>query len=474
MKTTELMHALEKARPDMLEAAAPSVQADAPAPDVSGALRRIRGGQSDDAVRVPAVTIQQTKRPRLVTAMLTACSVAACAAVVTGLAFLIRNTGDTVEMSSNVAIQFASETAPVSEASAAEQAQPAMTTAPGDPASAVQLPFLDTKPVTHTVTYIAGQTTAARSNAVPVADAQNTDPAADQTDAVPQTTAKPEKDVPKTTAPPEETDPPKPVTKDALIKITLLEITIPENISGEFRFEISDGAVRLDAPKLIPEKECGVFVLALIRTGVSDDEFTLYLVNDKNGKRATAGTYRWDRHDIVTPLNADMEKAFLATGSEPEPYVPALKTLPAPSFIYQWNSDQYMTLDTALHHASATAWKNQRMADGDRALYAEDNDGFLWLDKHADSAHYLWFMYEADGYVPEVRRVEITENGIRIEAVLVPADVQGKVRVMIPLNVETPASWFEDATDQWQLSISGTISRATEKPAEVNWTWYVD
>ena len=141
MKTTELMHALEKARPDMLEAAAPSVQADAPAPDVSGALRRIRGGQSDDAVRVPAVTIQQTKRPRLVTAMLTACSVAACAAVVTGLAFLIRNTGDTVEMSSNVAIQFASETAPVSEASAAEQAQPAMTTAPGDPASAVQLPF---------------------------------------------------------------------------------------------------------------------------------------------------------------------------------------------------------------------------------------------------------------------------------------------------------------------------------------------
>ncbi|MBR5722767.1 MAG: hypothetical protein IKX57_03995 [Oscillospiraceae bacterium] len=473
MKTTELMRAMEEARPDMLEAAAPSVSGSGSKPDLSGVLSKIRGGQPETEVRVPAVTIRQTKRPRLITAMLTACSVAACAAVVTGLAFLIRNTGDTVEMSSNVAVQFASETAPDN---AAEQVtgQPAVTTVPGNPASAVQLPFLDTKPVTHTVTYIAGQTTAARSNAVPVADAQNTDPAADQTDAVPQTTAKPEKDVPKTTAPPEETDPPKPVTKDALTKITLLEITIPDNISGEFRFEISDGAVRLDAPKLIPEKECGVFVLALIRTGVSDDEFTLYLVNDKNGKRATAGTYRWDRHDIVTPLNADMEKAFLTTGSEPEPYVPALKTLPAPSFIYQWNSDQYQTFDTALHHESAAAWKNRRMADGDRALYADDSDGFLWLDKHADSAHYLWFMYEADGYVPEVRRVEITENGIRIEAVLVPADVQGKVRVMIPLNVETPASWFADSADQWQLSISGTISRATEKPADVNWNWDVD
>ncbi len=472
MKTTELMHALEEARPDMLEAAAPSVQAES-RPDVSGVLSKIRGGQPETEVRVPAVTIRQTKRPRLITAMLTACSVAACAAVVTGLAFLIRNTGDTVEMSSNVAVQFASEPA---QDSAAEQVtgQPAVTTAPGNPASAVHLPFVDTGLGTHRVSYIAGQTTASRSNAVPVADAQNTDPAADQTNADPQTTAKPETAVPKTTAPPEETDPPKPVTKDALTRITHLKIDIPENISGEFRFEISDGAVRLDAPQLIPEKECGVFEFALIRTGVSDDEFTLYLVNDKNGKKATAGTYRWDRHDIVTPLNADMEKAFLATGSDPEPYVPALKTLPAPSFIYQWNSDQYQTFDTALHHESAAAWKNRRMADGDRALYAEDNDGFLWLDKHADSAHYLWFMYEADGYVPEVRRVEITENGIRIEAALVPADVQGKVRVMIPLNAETPASWFADSADQWQLSISGTISRATEKPAEVNWTWYVD
>ena len=473
MKTTELMRAMEEARPDMLEAAAPSVQADAPAPDVSGALRRIRGGQSDDAVRVPAVTIQQTKRPRLITAALTACSVAACAAVVTGLAFLIRNTGDTVEMSSNVAIQFASETAPVSEASAAEQAQPAVTTAPGDPASAVQLPFLDTKPVTHTVTYIAGQTTAARSNAVPVADAQNTDPAADQTDAVPQTTAKPEKEVPKTTAPPEETDPPKPVTKDALTKITLLEITIPDNISGEFRFEISDGAVRLDAPKLIPEKECGVFVLALIRTGVSDDEFTLYLVNDKNGKRATAGTYRWDRHDIVTPLNADMEKAFLATGSEPEPYVPAGEILPTASFI-QWTSGQYDTLDTKLHHGSNGAWANGGMPTDNRVVVFDNADVMHWIDEHADSVHFLWFMYEADGYVPEVRRVEITENGIRIEAVLVPEHVHDKVHVMIPLNAETPASWFEDATDQWQLSITKKIDKATGKPVEVYWNWDVD
>ena len=470
MKANDLMSAMEQARPETIEAAAPSVQANAARPDISDVLGRIRGEHTDGGFRAPAaVTVKQTKHPRLITALLAGCSIAACAAVVTGLAFLIRDSGEIIETSNDIAVQFPDETAspekepavePDSGQTAALQTEYTARTEPVSGESLTEAKHTArTEPVSGTV----------QSDAQP---AQKT--AADQTDAVPQTTAKPETAVPKTTAPPEETDPPKPVTKDALTRITHLKIDIPENISGEFRFEISDGAVRLDAPQLIPEKECGVFEFALIRTGVSDDEFTLYLVNDKNGKKATAGTYRWDRHDIVTPLNADMEKAFLATGSEPEPYVPALKTLPAPSFIYQWNSDQYQTFDTVLHHESAAVWKNQRMADGDRALYAEDNDGFLWLDKHADSAHYLWFMYEADGYVPEVRRVEITENGIRIEAVLVPADVQGKVRVMIPLNAETPASWFADSTDQWQLSISGTISRATDKPAEVNWNWDVD
>ena len=74
--------------------------------------------------------------------------------------------------------------------------------------------------------------------------------------------------------------------------------------------------------------------------------------------------------------------------------------------------------------------------------------------------------------------MELTDNlgskTIQIHAILVPSDVQGKVRVMIPLNAETPASWFEDATEQWQLIMPAEKGYTTEKPIAVNWYWIVD
>ena len=98
MKAADLMRAMES-RPDALEAAAPSLHGSDRKPDISDVLGRIRGGQTQPDFQAPAPKIVQTKHSRLVPAMLTACSIAACAAVVTGLAFLIRDSHEAVESS---------------------------------------------------------------------------------------------------------------------------------------------------------------------------------------------------------------------------------------------------------------------------------------------------------------------------------------------------------------------------------------
>ena len=53
MKANDLMSAMEQAHPEAIEAAAPSVPANAARPDVSDVLGRIREEQTDGGFRAP-------------------------------------------------------------------------------------------------------------------------------------------------------------------------------------------------------------------------------------------------------------------------------------------------------------------------------------------------------------------------------------------------------------------------------------
>lgn len=464
MKAADLMRAMES-RPDALEAAAPSLHGSDRKPDISDVLSRIRGGQTQSDFQAPAPKIVQTKHSRLVPAMLTACSIAACAAVVTGLAFLIRDSHEAVESSdAAMLIPAGTEEAVTKEivkeqsAEAAEsEAEAAPMTEPADGAHPQNdlVVTAETEPVSGTV----------KSEAQP---APNTEPADAE---APLVTAK---TVP-TTAVRQQSD-------ETLVRITYKIPNLSILMPGMIRIELYDYA---DGKKISgfdlfsgePDGDSGL-VEVVIPDGTTHIVAAMYC--DETNKKAEIGTFPIKiQNGAAEPIKMHIDSALNTVSTVTE--VPAVSqpvfrtlekdhTLPAPSFIYQWNSDQYQSLDTALHYESAAELKNKRMSDGDWALYAEHNDGFRYLDEHADSVSYLWFMYEADGAVPEVRQMEISDqSGIWIKAALCPADVHGKVRVMIPLDEEVPA-WIGDVTDQWRLEL---VENGVFKHDPIQTHWYM-
>lgn len=471
MKAAELMRAMET-RPDMLEAAAPAPQGSGRKPDISDVLDRIHGRQTQLDSRVPALKIEQTKHSRLVPALLTACSIAACAAVVTGLAFLIRDSHEAVE-SSDAATLLSAGTdeadadlaaEPVTEQSAEiaeSEAEAAPQTEPTDGAEAQSNIIVTdkTEPVSGTV----------RSEAQPV---QNTEPVSADAEA-PLVTAK---TVPTAARQPEDETlvritykiPNLSILMPGMIHIELFDYANGEKISG---FDLFSGE---------PDGDSGL-VWVVIPDGTTHIIAAMYC--DETNKKAEIGTFPVKvQNGAAEPIKMHIDSALneVCTVTEsPAISQPVFRTLekyhdtPAPSFIYQWNSDQYQSLDTVLHYESAAELKNKRMSNGDRAIYAEANDGFRYLDEHADSVSYLWFMYEADGAVPEVRQMEISDqSGIWIKAALCPADVHGKVRVMIPLDEEFPA-WIGDAAAQWRLEL---VENGTRKQDVIgtHWYWRID
>lgn len=468
MKAADLMRAMES-RPDALEAAAPSLHGSDRKPDISDVLGRIRGGQTQPDFQAPAPKIVQTKHSRLVPAMLTACSIAACAAVVTGLAFLIRDSHEAVESSdAAMLIPAGTEEAdadiaaePVTEQSAEiaeSEAEAAPQTEPTDGAEAQNdlVVTAETEPVSGTV----------KSEAQP---APNTEPADAE---APLVTAK---TVP-TTAVLQQND-------ETIVRITYKIPNLSVLMPGMIRIELYDYA---DGKKISgfdlfsgePGGDSGL-VEVVIPDGTTHIIAAMYC--DETNKKAEIGTFPVKvQNGAAEPIKMHIFSALneVCTVTESpaisQPVFRTLEkdhTLPAPSFIYQWNSDQYHALDTELHYESAAEWKNNRMmGGGDWALYAEHNDGFRYLDEHADSVSYLWFMYEADGAVPEVRQMEISDqSGIWIKAALCPADVHGKVRVMIPLDEEVPA-WIGDVTDQWRLEL---VENGVFKHDPIQTHWYM-
>lgn len=466
MKAADLMRAMES-RPDALEAAAPSLRGSDRKPDISDVLGRIRGGQTQPDFQAPAPKIVQTKHSRLVPAMLAACSIAACAAVVTGLAFLIRDSHEAVESSDAAMLIPAGTEEAVTEeivkeqsAEAAEsESEAAPMTEPADGAHPQNnlIVTAETEPVSGTV----------KSEAQP---APNTEPAPADAEA-PLVTAK---TVP-TTAVHQQSD-------EALVRITYKIPKLSVLMPGMIRIELYDYA---DGKKITgfdlfsgePGGDSG-FVEVVIPDGTNRIIATMYC--DETNKKAEIGTFPIKvQNGAAEPIKMHIDSALneVCTVTEsPAISQPVFRTIekyhdtPAPSFIYQWNSDQYQSIDTVLHYESAAELKNKRMSDGDRAIYTEANDGFRYLDEHADSVSYLWFMYEADGAVPEVRQMEISDqSGIWIKAALCPADVHGKVRVMIPLDEEVPA-WIGDVTDQWRLEL---VEDGVFKHDPIQTHWYM-
>ena len=471
MKAADLMRAMDS-RPDALEAAAPSPRNGDRKPDISAVLGKIRGDQQQSDIQAPAVKIEQAKRPRLIPALLAGCSIAACAAVVTGLAFFIRDSHGTAEQSSDVAMMQDSTgeadedlaVEPVSEqtAEAAEsEAESATKTEPAehDDTQNNLIVTAKTEPVSGT----------AQSDAQP---APKTEPASSDT-AIPTVTAK---TVP-TTAVHQQND-------ETLVRITYQIPNFSVLMPGMFHIELFDYAdsKKISGFDLFSGEPGGDFGIVEVVIPDGTTQIIAALYNNENNQKAEIGTFPIKvQNGAAEPIKLHIADALdkLCTAEPAQTEIPVLRTiekdhtLPAPSFIYQWNSDQYQALDTALHYESAAAWKNRRMSDGDRAIYAETNDGFRYLDEHADSVSYLWFMYEADGAVPEVRQMEISDqSGIWIKAALCPADVHGKVRVMIPLDEEVPA-WIGDVTDQWRLELAenGVFKH---DPIQTHWYFRID
>lgn len=503
MKATELMRALDAARPEALEAAAPSPRKRDRKPDISGVLESIRAERGVSASGI-AVT-QKSARQKVMPALLTACSIAACAAVVTGFALLIRDSQEPLEQSSDAAMEIAaggaeSETLPVTEhdmmltnASAAKAQDPATANglAPDDPRV--------TQPYPLTTAPYDSDTQAPRTETEKGASgtARNTEgPPLRTNTAARTTTGTTAKTTPRTTAP----VPP----NAAFVRV---EYKVPENISGDFSIDFYDYAssdLIASSGTIRAEKCAGVISTVEIPQQNLETNRLIAVLYDANGKKAEIGTfavqYSYNIDDkpqnSIKPITMNVEDAFRALTAEkpaettaviPQPVErPAFnvieheETLPATSFIYQWNSDQYHALDTCLYFENAALWKERRMSGGDWALYAEHNDGFRYLDEHADSdyTYYLWFMYEADGFVPEVRRIEGSDqSGYGIFAALVPADVHGKVRVMIPLGENTTLPWMNDCgmldASSWRLFTEHDDAPAG-KPIEAHWYLRID
>ena len=471
MKATELMRALES-RPEALEAAAPQTKRGNRTPDISGVLGRIRGGQGEAVFRT-APAVREQKHPRLVPAMLTVCSIAACAVVVTGFAFLIRDSHEAVE-SSDAAMQ-------TNDAAGEDTAFELVTEKPADAAA----PQTETVPKTEPAENAAAPDPAVNTaKTEPVSGNVQTDlPIAVRTEPVSA-----DNEAPAVTAKTVPTNAVRQQNNETLVRITYKIPNYSVLMPGMFHIELFNYA---DSKKFSgfdlfsgePNGDLGI-VEAVVPDGLT--HFIAVLYNNESNKKAEIGTVPVRiQNGTVEPVEMNILSALdklcyvepVQTGIPTE--TPAFRTLevyhdtPAPSFIYQWNSDQYQAIDTALHYESAAEWKNQRMSDGDRAIYAETNDGFRYLDEHADSVSYLWFMYEADGAVPEVRQMEISDqSGFWMKAALVPADVHGKVRVMIPLDEEFPA-WIGNVTEQWRLELVENGTRKQD-PVGAHWYWRID
>ena len=507
MKATELMRALDAARPEALEAAAPSPRKRDRKPDISGVLESIRAERGVSASGI-AVT-QKSPRQKVMPALLTACSIAACAAVVTGFALLIRDSQEPLEQSSDAAVQLPTETTCFGEESqaTAEAEQAAVVTAVSDDSKPlVVMTFISSQPgwqnvstktTFSTSTDHESQQTTKNLNPVQLADNKSTEgPPLRTNTAARTTTGTTAKTTPRTTAP----VPP----NAAYVRV---EYKVPENISGDFTIDFYDYAssdLIASSGTIRAEKCAGVISTVEIPQQNLETNRLIAVLYDANGKKAEIGTfavqYSYNIDDkpqnSIKPITMNVGDAFRALTAEkpaettaviPQPVErPAFnvieheETLPATSFIYQWNSDQYRDLDTCLYFESAALWKERRMSGGDWALYAEHNDGFRYLDEHADSGctYYLWFMYEADGFVPEVRRIEGSDqSGYGIFAALVPADVHGKVRVMIPLGENTTLPWMNDCgmldASSWRLFTEHDDAPAG-KPIEAHWYLRID
>lgn len=474
MKATELIRALES-RPEALEAAASSPRKNDRVPDISGVLDRIRGGQGEAVFGAAPVTVREQKRPRLVPAMLTVCSIAACAVVVTGLAFLIRDSQEAAVQSSDAAMQ-------TDDAADEDIAFELVTEQSAD----------DAAPQTETVPKTEPAENAAAPD--PTVSTAKTEPVSGnvQTDLLILTKTEPvsaDTEASLVTAKTVPTNAVRQQDDQTLVRITYKIPNYSVLMPGMFHIELLNYADSkmfsgFDLFSGEPNGDLGI-VEAAVPDGMT--HFIAVLYNDESNKKAEIGTFPVRiQNGTVQPVEMNILSALdkLCCAEPVQTGIPTVETpafrvaeqyhdTPAPSFIYQWNSDQYQTLDTALHYESAAEWKNQRMSDGDRAIYAEANDGFRYLDEHADSVSYLWFMYEADGAVPEVRQMEISDqSGFWMKAALVPADVHGKVRVMIPLDEEFPA-WLGNVTEQWRLELVENGQRKQD-PVGAHWYWRID
>ncbi|HBI85495.1 MAG TPA: hypothetical protein DDX71_04305 [Ruminococcus sp.] len=338
MNPIDLMRAFGAADPAQIEAAAPKVHCRDHVPDVSAVLEAIRTERSSSHIAAAErkdYTEKARKRFDFMPYLLGFCSMAACAAIIAGLAHLMRDDSIRVQSSSNIAGQI-TEITETTETTAAE------TTAESAAETTVT-----TSISVHTLPYV--RTTAAK------------DPSADNADAMTET---------------EPEHPDSPVRLPVFTQSTapVVPVTSATTASTAARTETAETTTSASAAR-----------------------------DWKTGE------------DMIRDLVQGAEWC-------------------APSFVMKWNSDQYADFDDQLHFDFAKDWRESLESEGDFAVYVQENDGYHALHDSEKLPGVMWFQYEADGYIPEVREMIFTgaTGLVTFKVALVPADVHGTVRVYLP------------------------------------------
>ena len=351
MKPNDLMRAFGAADPAHIEAAAPDVHRRGKVPDVSAALEMIRAEQEAGSAavrfdRTEEPVGQRRSRRELMPFLLGACSIAACAAVIAGLGYVMRDDSIRMQNGSGAAEQL-TEITEITDTTAVTTVT-AVTTASADETAPTAETTVTTGVSAHTLPYV--RTTAAK------------DPSAENADAMTET---------------EPEHPDSPVTLPVFTQNTAAAVPVTSATTAS----------------------------TAARTEAAETTTSASAARDwKTGE------------DMIRDLVQGAEWC-------------------APSFVMKWNSDQYADFDDQLHFDFAKDWRESlEMDDGDFALYVQENDGYHALHDSEKLPGVMWFQYEADGYIPEVR--EMIFKGatglVTFKVARVPADVHGIVRVYLP------------------------------------------